>query len=397
MATDELSPTRPREGNPLVARILVVVVALAMMATSVYLTQHFYAIHFPKSLVAGSLCDVSSFWNCDVATLSPLSNLFGIPTSYFGLLMAAIFLCGALFPRPQLLRTSLFLAVLNFLGCLILFSYSLLKLGGLCPGCTLYYLCSVAMLGLSVAIAPGEGFWRKAQPSWPLLGLYASLGLALAVGTGFYTYQEKNKLEEVAERLLADFNASPNFEAFDLRSPHRLASATENFADAPLRISLFSDFQCPVCKVLAEDILPKLMRYYHGRLNLQYFFYPMDSNCNHNINQPMHPMACEAAYLSHCAGKNFPRVHDALYASQNELSPLFMQRLANSYGLATCYHSEEAKTAVEGMILDGDKIAVKATPTLLINGHKLEGLLPLKFLIVLCDAALKAEAAKVKG
>ena len=370
------------------SRIFLGLFSFVMIAVSIYLTHHYFEAHFPTSLVSGSMCDISSFWNCDTAVFSKFSSLYYVPTSVFGIVVGFIFFLDFLFAHSSLQKANCTLAFVNALGCIGLFFYSLLVLNGLCPGCTLYYACSLGVLGV---------YWLKGDFKFSFLpktfGLYLAIFLLIAGGFHFYTKDLELKNSEGIETSLKEFRKSQDYEVFGVTSPFRLASASENFADAPLRVSLFSDFQCPVCKVFSEEILPKLLKFYEGKINFQYFFYPMDSNCNHNISQPMHPMACEASYLASCSSDNFKLIHDLIYEKQNTLSNSVLQKLANDQNISTCFHSLEAKNTVEDMILAGDKLGVQATPTLIINGRKLEGLLPLKYMILFFDDALKERSS----
>src|SRR5690606_33581738 len=92
-------------------------------------------------------------------------------------------------------------------------------------------------------------------------------------------------------------------------SPYKIHMATENFADAPVRISVFSDFQCPFCKLVSEQI-PDLARGYEDKVNIQYLFYPLDNACNPELKREMHRFACKAAYLAACDKEKF--VEDGL-------------------------------------------------------------------------------------
>ena len=111
--------------------------AIAMIATSAYLTSHFYETLYPTQLGgAATLCNVSNFFNCDSATYSVLSNIAGVPISFFGIIVGAIFLISALMPSEQLERTSSALSKYNAIGCVLLFFFSIGALGSLCPFCT---------------------------------------------------------------------------------------------------------------------------------------------------------------------------------------------------------------------------------------------------------------------
>ena len=81
--------------------------ASAMVGVSTYLTTHFYSTLYPAQLGgASSLCNISDFFNCDAATYSKLAHVFGVPTSFFGLVIGLMFLFTALMPSESLEKTS---------------------------------------------------------------------------------------------------------------------------------------------------------------------------------------------------------------------------------------------------------------------------------------------------
>ncbi len=81
-------------------------------------------------------------------------------------------------------------------------------------------------------------------------------------------------------------------------------------ASAPLTIELFSDFECPGCKAMHEQILPPLLRDYvwTGKARL----------INHDFPLPMHKYARTAAQFA-CAAERvgkYNEVADALFRNQ---------------------------------------------------------------------------------
>ncbi len=371
-------------GRISIARGLLLLLAATMIAVSFYLTYHYFYLHFPKSMDASSFCDFSAYWNCDVATLSPLASLAGIPSSAFGIVVGWLLLLAGCFATPKREAAAYLLALLNALGCVGLLIYSLGVLGGLCPGCVLYYCCSLLILMLFVlnsSARPGLGGWLE-------VAVACVSGLVIVGLVAYQAGEERSKVDEVAQKLISEVEASPNFEALPAFSPFQLARATEKFADAPLRVTIFSDFQCPICRVFAE-MLPKIISHFQGRLNMQYIFYPLDNSCNGQIRETFHPLACEASYVAACAGDNFRTIHDELYANQDKFSPQWFQQLANRYDLSVCYHGDKPAQLVSEMLAAGDAVGVKATPTILVNGKKLEGLLPLKMLLMIMEKELE--------
>ncbi|MBV9506416.1 MAG: thioredoxin domain-containing protein [Acidobacteriia bacterium] len=80
--------------------------------------------------------------------------------------------------------------------------------------------------------------------------------------------------------------------------------------DAPITIELFSDFQCPSCRMLHITLLPSIMRDYvlPGKAYLVYKEYPLPQ---HNHSREAAAYACAAARV----GK-YEQVADALFQNQ---------------------------------------------------------------------------------
>src|SRR6266496_4655156 len=64
---------------------------------------------------------------------------------------------------------------------------------------------------------------------------------------------------------------------------------------APIRIEIFSDFQCPACKLLHDQLLPALTKDYvmSGKVYV----------VNHEFPLPMHPYSREAAQYATAAAR----------------------------------------------------------------------------------------------
>ncbi len=367
--------------------LALVLLSFGIIATTIYLTKHYFDSQYPTGLGGGSLCDLSGFFNCDPATNSKMSNLFGVPIGVFGLLIGVFLLSNYLF-RSVLVEGSLyFTLVLNAIGCIALAIYSLVALGSLCPFCTAYYLLSFLTLAL---------FHFKSDYKSPSIKILILFGLVqLIVGGGLHFYDQSKKKEQllIADSLIKDFDSYANLGNPKTPSPHRITSATTNFEDSPLRLSIFSDFQCPACKALS-DALTALARKYKGQINIQYFFYPLDSSCNSKMTHAVHAFACEAAYLASCSGARFPEVHDRIFANQEDITSGWLKRYAADLGVIDCFSSAETRKKVVDLIDIGNSFNVQSTPTLLLNGVKIEGVLPLNQLFILCDELLKRHGQK---
>lgn len=365
---------------------LQILISALMVTVGIYLTTHYYDTLFPTTLEGGkSLCDISSFWNCDVATYSPVSSFAGVPIAFFGFLNGIVFLTASLFPSVGKERTAYALARWNAIGCVVLFAYSLIALGTLCPMCSAYYVLSLASAYL---------FWRYGQGDWlpdfKVAGIWAVVALTAAVAFNRYTDDKKIKQVSLSGQVVAQFLKLANYGDPETESPFKVHMATAAFADAPIRVSVFSDFQCPFCKVVAEQ-LPTLVRQYGDKVNIQYFFYPLDSSCNTNVKSAMHQYACRAAMLAACDPVRFPELHDEIFAGQEGMNLDTLGAIAAKHGLTACFEGQSTRDAVLSAINQASKYNLRSTPTLIINGRKIEGSIPTPQFHAIFEELLKAK------
>ena len=365
-------------------RMVVCILAMVMVASSAYLTAHYYELHFPTGFSSGALCDISGFWNCDVAALSEFGQFFQIPTSVFGLVWGTLLFVSTLLRRPRIDSTNYLLSLLNAVGCLLLLGYSLKFLHGLCPGCTIYYASSIL-----VALVFTWQLRGAFQVHLAAAGVYAIALVAVCVGVRLYHQDRFVRQSELGDQAVKDFLASPDYGVYSIAAPHYFETGVSDPANAKLKVLLFSDFECPACQVLAE-MMPKIAARYWGQVSIGYVYFPLDSDCNPYVSSKVHPHACLAARMAYCSAHNFDTVHDELYRSQNLFSQSWFDKKATEYGLGPCFYSDASGEAVRKTITDAQRFEIGATPTMIVNGHKIDGLLPIKFLFMLLDGALAA-------
>jgi protein-disulfide isomerase/uncharacterized membrane protein len=345
--------------------------AVGMIGVSIYLTTHFYDVLYPTKLGgAGSLCNISNIFNCDAATYSKLSNIAGVPISFFGIIVGLLFLFTSLMPSETLEKTSSAISKYNFIGCVALFIFSIGALGSLCPFCTVYYVFS----GIAAYL-----LWKHGINSWvPDTKVTAFWGVLLLGGSAVMFQTTKGKEEfstKLSKNIVEQFRSLPTIGEPDIESPYKVHMATAKWEEAPIRITVFSDFQCPFCKVVAEQI-PQLVRRYQKQINVQYMFYPLDAKCNSNVKGRFHQYACDAAMLAACDPSKFVEVHDDIFSVQDKIEQGALMDIAKKHNLAGCIDREDLRNKVIEAINQGTKFNVKSTPTLIVNGKKIEGTIP---------------------
>ncbi len=357
---------------------LTLLFGLLMLGTSLYLTNHYYEVLYPTGLSSGSLCNFNSFFNCDKTTTSAFGNLFMVPTSIFGAIIAGLVLFGLIIKNEEYERTIYFTLIVNFIGCIVLFLYSLFVLGGLCPMCTAYYIFSGVMLYL---------FFQKSsdfKPNFGILAIFLVITLIIGYIIRANILSKENAKSSIAVSLIDQYYKLPNLGMPNPASEFKIAEAQ----NAPIHMAIFSDFQCPACKMLSEQTM-KLAELYKGKITMEYFFYPLDVNCNPNMERPLHDLACKAAYIAACTGNKFTEVHDEIFKNQENLTADYLQKLAKRENAEACANDPKTKEKVVALINAAKAFNVRSTPTYLINGVKIEGVLPLDQLQIILDEIVK--------
>ncbi len=171
-------------------------------------------------------------------------------------------------------------------------------------------------------------------------------------------------------------------------------------ANAPVTIVVFSDFQCPLCKAEAEVIHKEIPAAFPTQVRVYFRDFPLEA---------LHNWARQAAVAGRCVYKLNPAAfwdyHDWIYENQtyiglDNINSKF-QEFANTKGLdsmqfSRCLESKSTEPEVNASISVGNSLQLNATPTLFVNGRKLEGAVPWETLQVLIKMELDHQAAAAK-
>ena len=145
-------------------------------------------------------------------------------------------------------------------------------------------------------------------------------------------------------------------------------------ADAPITMIEFASLTCPHCARFHGNTLPELKKWVDdGKVRMVYRHFPLDQ------------LALRSAALANCLeGQQFFGFVGLLFATQRqwataqdpiaELSKLAGQAGMDAATAEACMTDEAEITKILERMTDGrDTYQVAATPTLIINGRKLEG------------------------
>jgi protein-disulfide isomerase len=151
-------------------------------------------------------------------------------------------------------------------------------------------------------------------------------------------------------------------------------SPQQGAESAQLSLVVYSDFECPYCKVGADRIR-KLLEAHPNELKVTFKHRPL----------PIHSEARQAALASIAAGEQgkFWEYHDRLFASQKALDLGSLERHAIELGLdLEKFRRDMASSATETKLLadeaEAESLGVRGTPTFFLNGKMIQGAQPLE-------------------
>lgn len=362
-----------------------------------------------------SFCSISAVMDCDSVAESSWASFLGVPVAGWALAYYLVFLVLvwlrtrgdsserdeetadlflafsslALIPSIFLLGISHFVIGKYCLMCLLLDVTNILlfTIAALCPARTKSLFASFAnglrtffrdLFNFSTpgALAPGLVLWATV-----FIGVCSS-GIIPDLLVQFYFLPkraagydremlrplvEQWKIEHV-QPLELKASADPVEKDFSLGR-----------AGAPVQVVTFSDFECPFCKKTAAYLRPFMDKYAQD-FQLVFKNYPLDHSCNARIPKPKHEFSCRVAAMARCAGAQgdqfFWKMHDLLMdlASYDEqvLAAVVAQSGVQQEAFNACVQDAKPIERIKADITDGDRVGVFSTPTVLINGRKVQ-------------------------
>jgi protein-disulfide isomerase len=174
--------------------------------------------------------------------------------------------------------------------------------------------------------------------------------------------------------------------------------------DAKVTMVVYDDFECPYCAAMYKTLFSDPIKAYQDRVRIVFKDFPLFQ---------IHPWARHAAIDANCLAEQSNDAYwdfaDYVHANQQEITgkrelPASEAKLdalaldsgkrhnANSEILQSCLKSQPDQ-ALNASVKEADGLGVQATPTLFINGQRLEGALDAPELARLLDSALRDAGA----
>lgn len=403
--------------NKKITSFLLLIALVGVFFSGLLLKQHLTNI--ATGFEEKSFCNINEVINCDRVDASIFSQVRGIPVSGISLffyLIITLFILNALVRNKS--GSAFFAYLLVIVGALYTLRMAYLSFVTLkvaCIFCIGLYIVIFTLCLLFPLALGGYGRLKELFEEYFSLKLTSSflphaLISFLIMGIGVVTLQSKvsaaqkewankRKIEELkknpnreplsVEDIITLFFEQPQID-FDLTG--RPAKGNTN---SKVSIVEFSDFECPYCKKAAESF-KKTMEEYKDDVAFYFFNYPLDKSCNKYMQRDLHKSACQAAFAAVCAGEQdkFWPYHDEAFANQPKYEKEDLNNYAQKIGLdipafESCLNSPQTMSKIQNDIEAAQKAGIQGTPSVFLNGRKLNGWNNEELLKGLLDESIK--------
>lgn len=330
---------------------------------TLYLSYEYLNLNFPTDISTWTLSCTNDFFSCTSTHFSKFSNIYGYPIALFGV---AFTLLSLIYSNHIVKLKVLFL--IHLLLSLALIIISIITTGGICPFCLAYHIVTLIIYIKYIFKKP----IKQPYSINPFIS-YLILALLLILSFDYIKNQRKVKISQIRNYVKEEILSSPRIGRPKEESPYLLAETNTTFSKAPLRVTIFADLQCPACAKVHEDFII-LSQKFKGQITIQFFPYPLDSDCNPSLaGVNIHPYSCLASKIALCSEDQFPEIINFLYKNQINFSHAFFNKTIDKYNLFNCQKSFAINDFLKRSIELGNSLNLSSTPSLIINGILLEG------------------------
>jgi len=264
-----------------------------------------------------------------------------------------------------------------------------------CGYCIFAHVSHLAFVAMAVprALRTGRGFGPPGR-GWQVevgLGAFALISVVLGItderGRAAGRAGAERKLAEATRSIVT---ASPESAPPAAEGQSPVAAPTKPVfvgryrtgpEQATVRIVMFTDYQCPDCLKI-EDELTALMKS-GASISASIKYFPFSSMCNPHSPGNLHANACWAARAAETAGMlrgvaGFWEMHHWLFARQGSFTDSELDQGLAAMGyepraFTTVMQGPETLKRVQADIKEGSELGLFQTPMIFINGVELKG------------------------
>ncbi len=400
---------------------VIALLALTGAAVAGYLTYlHFYPAGYENFVI----CGPESAGNCDALIQGEYATLFGIPVAAYGLFayLAVLFTAlvagyaGGLYRLYGLLIILPLVAV--SLAADAVLAAVMIRLQIFCILCLATYLINVLLLAAGC-------LWYRRLKRQDGVTLRDALRALRAAGAGRHGAKAAAALYVLFVTFLAfsvfaasamlgirtDAARQPKdqtqqtYEAFYRQQAENLqlppTTLTVGSADAKVKIVVFTDFLCAACYQFYQ-LEKELTAQYGDAVAFAYYNYPLDKECNPDLQRTMYASSCTAAgsmlaaaslgFFPEYMAEHFARYHEFHGQYGPDKAAATAAGLSDPARFMAVADSAAVRQILRRDIALADKLRIKATPTLFINGRRMVGVPSRELMAAIIERELRSDA-----
>jgi len=391
------------------------------------LKQHDNPWGQPATGLLASFCDATQRWGftCDSATEGAWSNVrlpmlsltapryvhlvtLDVPLTFGGLayfVFIAIWFGFVGQPRAfgrRWFYVPMAVAAMGGVGSVFYLAIMALKIAPLCSACITIHginFLMIAMIGwlcipairTNKTIEPTSAVsYRPARITLTTREAIGAVAFSLVLVAGLWHYRSEHLALGEQWRKLVPYkrlvNQLRDDQSFLLREYY--AQPAQTWADEDNktgvetlpRMDVFIDYECPACACRSDRVIAKARTAFGKQLQVVIRQFPLCQSCNPIVQSEFHKHACLAAYAAEAArlqggDDTFWRMHERLIHYPGALDRDNLCKIAEQLDLdmerfLKDLESEVVQQTVASHIAMGQQWNVYATPTLFINGRR---------------------------
>lgn len=373
-------------------KIAIQLLTLIGFALTVKLACIYYVANYEKYALS-SFCSINEFIDCDGVARSTVSQFWGIPLTYWGMLFYIMVLFLTIVDKLKNLKFLKFLEVFKnpmayiatlgtiaFAISMVLAGLSLFKIQKLCILCLITYFidliialtaCSGNLITLIKSFKTTvfdfiDGAKKYTKTFIVLVILAVSFLCYSGITYNFVPHIKKQKA--ILKYRDIKFN------------PYRVKGNLLGVDNPDVVIELYSDYVCPLCYI--NNIMLHQAAKEFKNIQIVHHNYPFDKECNPYVSFSMHPNACFMSRGAIAAKNqnNYWEMSSLLYENQpktmNEMLKLAEQLGFDKDKFVADFNSAETAKELQDEVDSAGELNIDATPTMYINGEKVMGVKP---------------------
>ena len=371
-------------------KLFIQILSVIGFALTIKLAMIYYTANYDKYALA-SFCSINDFIDCDGAARTTVSQFFGIPLAYWGMLFYIIIMFLTFVEKLKNIRFLKFLEVFKnpmayitvigsfaFLVSMILACISIWAIKKLCILCVVTYF-----IDFLIALISAQN-WKEYFRSFKTTVLDFIDGIKnypktfvilLVLSVSFLAYSE------ISDCFVPHIRKSKDIKKIMAmtENPYKINGNTLGSENGDVIVELYSDYGCPICYV-HNIMLHKVVKEY-SNVKVIHYNTPFDKECNYEIPMTMHPGACYMAKAALAAGKqgNYWGMASLLYENHpknnDDLVPLITKLGLDKDKIFNYINSKEADNELQKELYKSYENNVDGTPTMIIGGEKYLGIM----------------------